>query len=59
MADDKSKTAPQDAQRVSVSEDYEVQYWCGKLGCTREQLIAAVKRVGVMAADVEADLERR
>lgn len=57
MADDKEKTAPQDAQRVNVNEDYEVQYWAKKFGCTRAQLGAAVKSVGVMAADVEKALK--
>ena len=59
MADDKSKTGPQDAARANVNEDYEVKYWSGKFGCTAEQLKAAVKKVGVMANDVEAELKRR
>ena len=40
MADDKSKTAPQDAQRVNVHEAYEVQYWTKRFGCTPDQLKA-------------------
>jgi hypothetical protein len=59
MADDKKKTAPQDAQRVNVNENYEVQYWTQKFGCTAEQLRAAVKKVGVIAKDVEAELKAR
>lgn len=59
MADDKTKTAPQDALRVNVNEDYEVQYWTKKFGCTPERLKAAVKKVGVMAKDVETELKRR
>lgn len=59
MADDKSKIGPQDAQRVNVHEDYEVQYWCKKFGCTPDQLKAAVKKVGVMADAVESELKRR
>jgi hypothetical protein len=43
--------------RVNVHEDYEVKYWCGKYGCTPEQLKAAVKKVGVMAKDVEKELK--
>jgi hypothetical protein len=46
MPDDKSKTRPQDAERVNVHEEYEVKYRCGKYGCTPEQLKAAVKKVG-------------
>jgi hypothetical protein len=59
MADDKSKTRPQDALRVNVHEAYEVEYWTKKFGCTADQLRAAVQRVGVMAADVETELKRR
>ena len=59
MADDKTKTAPQDAQRVNVHEGYEVEYWTKKFGCTAAQLKAAVKKVGVMAKDIEAELQRR
>jgi len=57
--DDKTKTRPQDAKRVNVNEDYEVRYWTQKFGATAEQLKAAVKKVGVMAVDVEAELKRR
>ena len=45
--------------RVNVHEDYEVQYWCGKFGCTPDQLKVAVKKVGVIAKDVEAELKRK
>jgi hypothetical protein len=41
MSDDKTKTAPQDAARVNVNEDYEVRYWTQKFGGTKEQLKAA------------------
>ena len=59
MADDKSKTRPQDAQRVNIHEDYEVEYWTKKFGCTKQQLIAAVGAVGPVVKDVEAELKRR
>lgn len=59
MADDKTKTAPQDAARINVHEDYELRYWSTKFGCTEEQLKAAVKKAGVMAKDVEQELSRR
>ncbi len=59
MADDKSKTKPQDAERVNVNEDYEIAYWTSKFGCTPDRLKAAVKKVGVMAKDVESELKRR
>ena len=44
MADDKAKTAPQDTQRVNIVEDYEVNYWTEKFGCTRARLEPRLKR---------------
>jgi len=57
MADDKTKTAPQDSSRVNISEEYEVQYWTKKFGCTHTELEAAVKKAGPMAKDVEKQLK--
>ena len=59
MSDDKSKRRPQDASRVNIHEPYEVEYWCEKFGCTKQQLIDAVQKVGAMADDVEKELKRR
>ncbi len=56
MADDKKKTAPQDASRVNVHEDYEVAHWTKKWGVTKAQLEAAVKKVGTSAAAVAKEL---
>lgn len=57
MADDKSQTGGQDRKRVSMSEDYEVADWTAKFGCSREELQAAVDKVGNMADDVEAEIK--
>ena len=59
MADDKSKTRPQDASRVNVHEDYEVQYWSKHFGVTPERLKEAVKKAGTSVKAVEAELKRR
>jgi hypothetical protein len=59
MPDDKSKRRPQDASRIKVHEPYEVKYWCQRLGCTQQQRVDAIGRVGVMAGDVEKELRRR
>ena len=59
MPDDKSKTRPQDANRVNVHEQYEVEYWCRHFGCTKAQLISAVNAVGVMSKDVERYLKSK
>ena len=58
MADNTTKTRPQDAQRVNIHEDYEVAYWTKRFRTTPEKLKAAVQKVGVMADDVEAELRR-
>lgn len=46
MSDDKSARAPQDASRVAMGEDYEVRYWTGRFGVSRERLQQAVDAVG-------------
>ncbi len=58
MADDKKKTGAADRNRVNVNESYEVEYWTKKFGCTPAELKAAVKKVGVMAKDVEEELKK-
>lgn len=57
MADDRTIRGPQDASRIALGEDYEVQYWTEKFGVSRERLEEAVKRVGNGADAVEADLK--
>lgn len=52
MSDDKTNRGPQDRARVNLSEDYEVRYWTEKFGVTKEQLAAAVERVGSSAAAI-------
>jgi hypothetical protein len=53
MSDDKSKVGKPDRDRINLDEDYEVQDWCEKFGCSESQLRAAVAAAGVMADDVE------
>jgi hypothetical protein len=57
--DNTTKTSPQDAKRINVHEDYEVRYWTKRFGVTPEELKAAVKKVGVMVDNVEAELKRK
>jgi hypothetical protein len=56
MADDPSKRGPQDRSRISLSEDYEVRYWCKKFGVTPDILRTAVEKVGNSAEAVEKEL---
>ena len=59
MGDDKTLKGPQDRSRISLSEDYEVRYWCEKFGVTEKQLVAAVTKVGNSAKAVENELAGR
>jgi hypothetical protein len=58
MSDDRTKTGPQDASRINLSEDYEVAYWTQTLGVSRETLERAVAQAGVGADAVRAFLQR-
>jgi uncharacterized protein DUF3606 len=52
MTDDPSKRGQADRTRINMHEDYEVRYWTQKWNVSRDQLAAAVRKVGVMVADV-------
>ena len=52
MSDDKSKTG-NDRKLISLTEDYEVRDWTKSLGCTEQELRAAVKAVGNSADAVK------
>lgn len=52
MADDPNVRGPQDALRINVNQEHELRYWTKAIGVSEEELKAAVKEVGVMAADV-------
>ncbi len=58
MSDDRTKTGPQDASHINLSEDYEVAYWTQTLGVSREALERAVAQAGVGADAVRAFLQR-
>jgi len=56
MPDNKKIRQPLDAKRVNIQEQYEVNYWCAKWGCTEQQLRAAVGAVGTSAEAVAKHL---
>ena len=41
---------------MNVNEDHEVRYWTQKLGVSKEQLAASVKKVGVSVDAVAQEL---
>jgi hypothetical protein len=51
--DDKTKTE-HDGKLISLTEDYEVQYWTAALGVDETTLRIAVEMVGHSAAKVRA-----
>jgi hypothetical protein len=56
MADDPTNRGTQDRTRINVHQEHEVRYWTRKFGVTKEQLEAAVKKVGVSARKVAVEL---
>jgi hypothetical protein len=56
MVDNLQNRGPADRARVNVHEQWELDYWCNKWGCTEAELRAAVDHVGVMSVAVEAFL---
>ncbi|MBT2337629.1 MULTISPECIES: DUF3606 domain-containing protein [Pseudomonas] len=58
MADDLSNRGPQDRNRISTSEAWELKYWTKELGVTEDELKAAVKAVGPLAVDVRTHLKK-
>jgi hypothetical protein len=57
MTDDETRTAPQGAELISLTEDYEIAYWRKRLDVSDDRLVEAVHRVGLSAAAVEAHLK--
>ena len=58
MDDPKNRHQP-DRSRVNTSQEHEVRYWCGKFGCSVEELREAVRSVGSSPEAVEKALEGR
>jgi hypothetical protein len=56
MTDNKQNRGVADRTRINVNEEHELRYWTETLGVSRDELIRAVREVGVMASDVRAKL---
>jgi hypothetical protein len=57
MADDLTNRGPADRERLSLTEEWEVRYWCKSLGVNEAQLQQAVAKIGHMTKDVRAFLK--
>jgi uncharacterized protein DUF3606 len=43
MADDfKNRNAPRDRSCISMKQEHEVRYWTERLGCSEDELAAAI-----------------
>ena len=58
MSEDKRGRGRPDRDRIYITEAYELRYWSNKFGVSKEELAAAVKRVGPIAKDVKAELKK-
>ena len=58
MPDDTLNRSRQDQLRIDVNQPHEIRYWTQRLGCSEQELRAAVARAGVMADDVRVALGR-
>ena len=58
MPDDKRNPGRLDRDRINVNEVFELRCWSNKFGVSKEELAAAVKRVGPMVRDVEVELKQ-
>jgi hypothetical protein len=56
MPDDETKRAPQNTNLISLTEDYEIDYWTKVLGVARERLAEAIQAVGHSAEKVRTFL---
>lgn len=59
MVDDLKDRGAQDRSRVNINEKHEVRYWTAKWGVTKQQLMAAVQKVGVSVAAVAKQLGKK
>jgi hypothetical protein len=58
MSDNLKQRAPQDASRISLTEDWEVRYWTKSLGVSRDRLEQLVREHGSSADAVKKALSR-
>jgi hypothetical protein len=47
-----------DRRQIDIDNEWEILYWSQRFGCTPEQLIIAVKKVGRSPIKVVRELEK-
>jgi len=59
MKSEKKKIDDLDPQRISKSEDYELQEWSKKFGVSPEELKKAIERAGLNAKTAKTFFKKR
>ena len=59
MPDNLRITHPQDASRINIHQEHDVQYWTKKLGVTKKELEDAVNAVGTSVSAVKKYLGKQ
>jgi hypothetical protein len=59
MADDLKNRGSQDRSRIAMHEEHEVRYWTKALGVSKDELAAAVAKVGNSADAVRRELGKQ
>lgn len=59
MPDSTQDRGGQDRSRINIHQEHELRYWTQKFGVTRQELEAAVQKVGVSARAVAEELGKK
>lgn len=55
----KSEAPQRTGRKIRIREDYELNYWCGRLDCNRTELREAIRSVGDSEEAVIRHLSKR
>lgn len=58
MADDLINRGSADRTRINAHEPWERRYWSKHLGCTEQEVVKPVEKVGVFVEAVRRDLKK-
>jgi hypothetical protein len=53
-----SKKKKSDRRQIDIQNEWEISYWSQRLGCSPEQLVAVVNKVGKSPVKVARELEK-
>ena len=57
MSDPRPTDVRPPAERINIFREEDVCYWIGRLGCTREDLTYAVKKIGIDHVGISSDFD--